>query len=264
MIMHSSWFRRPVYKKINLAGLIMAVSGLFFLSLTPLWWLIPVCVFILWLLFSALASYFINSGVYVSTICKIITNEKLACLTFDDGPCETTPALLSMLKEHNAKATFFITGSKVEGNEKILGRIVSEGHETGNHSYSHKKWFPLMRVRKIRDEIKTTQLVISKATGYAPIYFRPPYGVTNPLIARALTSFGLITIGWSIRSMDTMDKSASDIVKKITKNIHPGSIVLLHDTSNHVRTVLEQVLVYCKSENYKFVTISELLETEND
>jgi peptidoglycan/xylan/chitin deacetylase (PgdA/CDA1 family) len=117
-----------------------------------------------------------------------------------------------------------------------------------------------MSPKKIKDEINKTQEAIQKITGKAPAFFRPPFGVTNPLLARALNSSDLKIIGWSIRSMDTTYRSQDRIINNILDRIHPGDIILLHDTSKHIINVLEKVLVYCRKENYKPVTISELIK----
>jgi peptidoglycan-N-acetylglucosamine deacetylase len=258
--MHSSWFRKPIYKKVNLLSLLIVIISIGIIPFAQFGWIILFSVSLLWIVFSSLSVYYISSGVYVSTICSVPVKEKVACLTFDDGPCDTTDVLLKLLMDHNAKATFFITGAKIEGMEDTLRKITREGHELGNHSYNHKSWFPLMSVRKLKAEIDSTQKAIKKITGREPVYFRPPFGVTNPLIARALQSFKLITIGWTIRSMDTTNRLSSIIITKIIKQLFPGSIVLLHDTSRNIQPILKEVLVYCKREKYKLVTISELLK----
>lgn len=262
MIMRSSWFQKPVYKKVNLIALIIAISGGVMIFSTAAGWCIIASVIILWLVFSALASYNISSGVYVSTICSVPVKEKLLCLTFDDGPCETTELLLKLLKNHNAKATFFITGENIQGRETIIRKIYEYGHEIGNHTYTHKAWFPLMSVKKIKTEIRKTQEVIKKITGKKPVCFRPPFGVSNPLIAKALRSFELKTIGWSVRSMDTTKRKPEKIINTILSQIQAGDIVLLHDTSNHIGLVLEHVLVYCKQKKFKLISISELIKNK--
>ncbi len=264
MIMRSSWFQKPIYKSLDLITMLVVISGAILICFTPAGWYILLPVVLFWIVFSALASYNISSGVYVSAVCSMPVKEKVVCLTFDDGPCETTEVLLELLKSHKAKATFFMTGSKALEMEPIVKIINQSGHEIGNHSYHHKSWFPLMTVKKIKREIGNTQEVIQKFTGKSPVYFRPPFGVTNPLIAKALKSFDLITIGWSIRSMDTTKRKPEIIIKKILNQIRPGDIVLLHDTSEHIRFILEQVLVYCSQKNYRPVTISELIKSKND
>jgi peptidoglycan/xylan/chitin deacetylase (PgdA/CDA1 family) len=262
--MHSSWFRKPIYKRLNLLSFLIVVISIGTIPFAQFGWIILISVLVFWTVFSAISSYYIFSGVYVSAICSFPVKEKVVCLTFDDGPCENTDLVLQLLENHNAKATFFITGNKVTGMENTLGKISRKGHEMGNHSYTHKHWFPLMRVKKIKAEIEDTQKIIRKITGREPVYFRPPFGVTNPLIAKALKSFQLITIGWSIRSMDTTNRPSSKIVSKIIRQIKPGSIILLHDTSGNIHSILKEVLVYCRQENYKLVTISELLKLGNE
>lgn len=262
MSMHSSLFRKPVYKKVNFITLLIAVSCVILIFFSLAGWYILASVIILWTAFSAWASYNISSGVYISALCRLPVKEKLLCITFDDGPCGNTEAILKILEKHNAKATFFISGSKVQGRETIISQLNKNGHEIGNHSYSHKAYFPLMKPAKIKTEIRKTQEIIQNITGKAPIYFRPPYGVSNPLIAKALKSFDLKTIGWSIRSMDTTNRKPEKIINKIINKIQSGDIILLHDTSKHIRPILEQLLVYCKQNQYRLVNINELIKNK--
>lgn len=260
MIMRSSWFRKPVYKKVNLIFLLVIAAGVSLIFFTPAGWYVLATSIVIWIIFSFLASYNICSGIFISAICSVPVKENFISITFDDGPCKTTETLLRLLRKYDAKATFFIPGCNISGREDIVCKMYSDGHETGNHSFSHKSWFPLMSPKKIKDEINKTQEAIQKITGKAPAFFRPPFGVTNPLLARALNSSDLKIIGWSIRSMDTTYRSQDRIINNILDRIHPGDIILLHDTSKHIINVLEKVLVYCRKENYKPVTISELIK----
>ncbi|MGD2034146.1 MAG: polysaccharide deacetylase family protein [Bacteroidales bacterium] len=257
--MHSSWFRKPVYKTVNRITLILVVLAACMTIFTHMGWYAAGVLIILWLIFSALASYTISSGVYISAVCSVPVKDKLVCLTFDDGPCEATGKVLELLEDSRAKATFFIIGKKIRRFKNLIKKMVSSGHEIGNHSYSHSNLFPLMRVNKIKREIIRTQETIRKITQQEPVCFRPPFGVTNPLIARALATFNLTTIGWSIRSMDTTKRKPERIIHTVTDRIGPGDIVLLHDSSENILPVLKEVLVYCNQKHYKLVTISELL-----
>jgi len=125
-------------------------------------------------------------------------------LSFDDGPNEQfTPKILEILKRNNVTATFFCIGQKIEKNPEILNQIIKDGHIVGNHSYSHSFWFDFFPPIKIAREIKRTDQLIIKLTGKNPVLFRPPYGVTNPFLCKALKKTGHKSVSWSLRSFDT-------------------------------------------------------------
>lgn len=183
-------------------------------------------------------------------------------ITFDDGPCSQTLEILQLLKDHNAKGSFFVTGKLAAGNPDIILQITQQGHILGNHSYNHKPWFPVLPVDSIKEEISKTQKVLKDITGSEPKYFRPPYGVTNPLLAKALSGFALTTAGWSVRSLDTVKKNSKKISARIIRKIKPGSIILLHDTSAQCIPVLKQLLVYCARNKIQPVTLDELINVK--
>jgi peptidoglycan/xylan/chitin deacetylase (PgdA/CDA1 family) len=184
--------------------------------------------------------------------------DKIA-ITFDDGPHKkNTPKLLDLLKKHKAKASFFLIGSNISENKKIAEKIFADGHLIGNHSYFHSKLFPLKLPNRIRKELEKAQEEIRKTTFQENQYFRPPYGVTNPFVAKGILRFNFKVIGWSIRSFDTTNKSKESILKRITKNLKGGDIILLHDRTVHVCWLTEGILKYLKKNKLKAVTVDEL------
>jgi peptidoglycan-N-acetylglucosamine deacetylase len=188
----------------------------------------------------------------------LIKDKKIA-LTFDDGPNPITPQILSLLQKYNAKATFFCIGKNIEKHPEIVKQTVNEGHLIGNHSFSHSPFFDFYSKEQIIQELGDTDVIIQKTIGKRPILFRPPYGVTNPSIRRALEVTQHHVMGWNIRSMDGMIKNEKIIYKRIIKRIAPGSIVLLHDTSLNTVHVLEQLLLFLQLNNYTVVPLEELL-----
>ena len=188
-----------------------------------------------------------------------LEKEKKIALTFDDGPHPITPQILMLLKKYNAKATFFCIGKNVEKHPEILKQIIDDGHSIGNHSYSHSHFFDFFRKDRIVEEINQTNTIIEKFTGKKILFFRPPYGVTNPSIKRALEITKHKVIGWNIRSMDGLIKNEKINYNRIAKRVAPGSIVLLHDTSSNSVSVLEQLLLFLQSNNYKVISVEELL-----
>ena len=198
------------------------------------------------------ASYSIRSQVYVKALCRVKTTEKVVYLTFDDGPnAEQTPRVLDVLKRNNAKATFFCIGSRIAGNEQILKRIIGEGHTIGNHSFSHTNSFPLFSRRRMIADIEQCQKSIENAIGTTPTLFRPPFGVTNPTVGKAVKTLNLKTIGWTIRTYDTNRCSDAKIVRRISRQLRPGAIILLHDTLPQSAERLQVVIDVVRENGYE-------------
>ena len=153
-------------------------------------------------------------------------------LTFDDGPnVEYTNKVLDILAKKNVKATFFIIGKNIKGNETILKRIDSEGHIIGNHSVNHSYWINSLPSKMIAKEIEENQDLIENVIGKRPRYYRTPFGLTSPNVARAIKKTKMISIGWDFRTFDTMAKDKNKLLEKLKKNAKSSSIMLLHDSN---------------------------------
>ena len=219
-----------------------------------------VLVLCIWFLIVFIGSSFIASNYHVKTYCSNPSiSEKKIAITFDDGPHEITLSVLEVLKKYNVKATFFCIGKNIELHPKILKRTINEGHAIGNHSYSHAPFFDFYNKDQVIAEIEKTDILIESVLGTKTTLFRPPYGVTNPSIRRALAVTKHKTIGWNIRSLDGIIKNEKFLISRIIKSIKPGGIVLLHDTSMETVNVLEQVLYFLEKNNYSVVPLEELL-----
>lgn len=213
-----------------------------------------------WFLIVFIGSSFIGSNYHVKTHCSnALMVEKKIALTFDDGPNKITPDVLKVLQKYNAKATFFCIGKNIKTHPTIFKEVINQGHTIGNHTYNHAPFFDFYNKKKVLIEIEKTDSLIASHLGRKTTLFRPPYGVTNPSIRRALSVTNHKTIGWNIRSLDGIIKSESFIVNRIIKRIKPGGIVLLHDTSMVTVQVLEQLLVFLENNNYSVVPLEELL-----
>ena len=186
---------------------------------------VTVSAFLFW------ASYRIDSGIYLKALCRIDTEKPQVVLTFDDGPDPVqTPKVLDVLKSAQTPAIFFLVGNRASLYPDLVRRIVSEGHKIGIHSYQHQGTFPLSRATAIHEDLQQCMAVLEQITGERPTLFRPPFGVTNPPIARAVKSLGLRTIGWSVRSYDTCAATPrADVVSRIMRQVSPGDVILLHD-----------------------------------
>lgn len=214
----------------------------------------------LWFLIVFWGSSFIASNYHVKTFCgnSLETDKKIA-LTFDDGPNEITLLVLDVLKKYNVKAAFFCIGKNIENHPEILKRTIEEGHIVGNHTYNHTPFFDFYGKNKVIVELQQTDDLIESVLGKKPRLFRPPYGVTNPSIRRALAVTKHKTIGWNIRSLDGIIKKEEFLLNRIIKKIKPGGIVLLHDTSIATVNVLEELLSFLQKNNYSVVSLEELL-----
>jgi peptidoglycan-N-acetylglucosamine deacetylase len=176
-------------------------------------------------------------------------------LTFDDGPSErVTPQVLDTLARHQVKATFFVVGRQVPGRESILRRIHQEGHEVGNHSWSHTD-FTKLSPADIEMEFRLSQAAIARAGVPAPTVFRPPYGAVNPVV---LSHTPLAIIKWNVDPED-WDATAQQVLERVLHQARPGGIVLMHDLDQTTADALEPALLALKP-HYQFVTASQLLD----
>jgi len=189
------------------------------------------------------------------------TKNNWVAITFDDGPHpEFTPQVLKLLQRYNAKATFFCIGKEVAKHPDILKEIIAEGHTLGNHTYTHSKGFGFFSTEKIVGELQRTRETIQQLTGLNINLYRPAFGVTNPNISRAVRLLELQPIGWSIRSLDTTDRSKKSVLHRITRQLKQGDIILLHDTSAKTVEVLEQLLLFLQNNKMRSVTVDQLLD----
>ena len=196
---------------------------------------------------------------------RVDTNEKVVALTFDDAPTEYTEPVLNALQEKRVKATFFAIGSNLEKYPEIGKEIVEQGHEIGNHSYSHQR-FLLMPQSFIDQEIQQTNKLISQ-TGYeGEILFRPPNGKKLIGLPWYLYQHGIKTIMWDVEP-DTYGSSTDSLVNYALENTKPGSIILLHpfcESCDNQREAVSRIIDGLQTKGYRFVTVSELLTHKNN
>jgi peptidoglycan-N-acetylglucosamine deacetylase len=181
-------------------------------------------------------------------------------MTFDDGPNPaTTPRLLDMLKQRNIKATFFMIGQNAERHPDLVRRILAEGHEIGNHSWTHPQLSKLSDER-VTEEITKTQETIKNASGFTPTLLRPPYGAITPRQRAWIENqFGLNIILWSVDPFDWKRPGPSVITQRILSGARPGAIILSHDIHKQTVDAMPATLDALLAKGYKFVTVSQLL-----
>ncbi len=193
------------------------------------------------------------------TYFRIKTSEKVVALTFDDGPVSHTATLLDMLKARKVKATFYVVGNMVRHRPQMLRRMISEGHEIGNHTVTHAILSKHSR-DKVKRELQQAHDQIVAATGVAPKTMRPPGGgITKEQKKWVFAEFGYPTIMWSCDPMDWKKPGVSVVAQRTIQGASPGGILLLHDlhksTVDAVPTILDTLL----GQGYRFVTVSELI-----
>ena len=217
------------------------------------------------ILFSAVivwGSFDIQLGYFVDSFTHKRTKIKEVALTFDDGPTEFTPKFLDLLKENNIQATFFCIGKQIEKYPETFQRIIAEGHSIGNHTYSHSNNTGFLSTSKMVEEIEKCDDAIFKIGIIKTNLYRPPFGITNPNIAKAIKKTNKKSIGWNVRSLDTVIEDEKKIYNKITKNLKKGSIILLHDTSEKTYNVLVELLLFLEREKYSTFTIDPIIKSE--
>lgn len=194
------------------------------------------------------------------------STEKVVALTFDDGSDGTNiDPILNVLSKQNVKATFFLTGSGASNHQQKIKNIANQGHDIGNHSYSHP-YFTKISAAETKDQLQRTENMIREITGQStkPL-FRPPYGDYNSTVLQRVGDAGYThTIMWTIDTIDWTGNSANAIVQRVVTSITPGSIILMHTGAGATGTVsaLPTVITKLKNMGYRFVTVSQLLNLE--
>lgn len=250
----------PIIRIIFILLLLSIGTADYFIGVHGWVYVIPV---ILFLGFIIAGSSVLSLQAFVPSYTHPKVTKKQVAITFDDGPAPQTLEVLEVLKKYQVKATFFCIGRRIETYHHIFERIVEEGHSLGNHSYTHSNLFPFFSTKKITEELKKTAALISEITGHASSLFRPPFGVTNPAIARAVKNTQLLVIGWNLRSMDTTTQNHQKITDRIKARIRPGTVLLLHDDRMNTAIILEDILHYIRSEDYECVDVKSIFELKD-
>lgn len=183
-------------------------------------------------------------------------NGKIIALTFDDGPSNYTNELIEYLNSEGCNATFFILGNKVKTYQDTLIKSLKYGNELGNHSYNHK-WLIKLDEESFKEQIVKTQDIIEQFTGYTPKVLRPTYGSINSSIKN---NTDLDIVLWNVDTMDWKYKSVDTIVKRATKNLKDGNIILMHDTHKRTVEAVKKIVPIIKENGFICVTASEMKE----
>lgn len=187
---------------------------------------------------------------------RLPAGEKYVALTFDDGPkAGTTDRLLDGLKERGATATFFLIGEQIEDNAALVARMAEEGHQIGNHTWSHKR-LEGAPPDEAAHEVERTEAALEALLGGGEYWLRPPYGGVN---AGSEASFGVPMVKWSVDPRDWENRDAGKVTRAILENTEPNSIILLHDIYPTSVEAALRVVDCLQEEGYWFVTVEELL-----
>ncbi len=194
---------------------------------------------------------------------SVSTAAPVLALTFDDGPHAThTPRLLDILRSHQVRATFFVTGQNARRYPAILRRMVAEGHEVANHTLTHGKITKMSR-SEVRNEIVAAHQAVQAATGRPPRVFRPPYGATTPeLNSWIKAEFGMPSILWSVDPEDWKKPGVGVVTSRLVNGASRGGILLLHDIHSPSVDATPGTISQLKAKGYQFVTVSQLISME--
>ena len=191
---------------------------------------------------------------------RVRTTQPYIAMTFDDGPHpQNTPRLLDMLRERNIKATFYVIGKSVNMYPEIVRRMVAEGHEVGNHTWTHRNLTGLSNA-SIRTEMDRTRDVIVSACGVEPLTMRPPYGALRESQRTWIfKEYAYPTIMWDVDPKDWQRPGVSVVTSRILDKTRNGSIVLAHDLHKPTVDAMPGTLDGLLKRGFQFVTVSQLL-----
>ena len=193
------------------------------------------------------------------------TDEKKIALTFDDGPHPLyTPEILEILKKNNVKATFFVVGENADLYPDILRQTAEEGHEIGDHTFSHLQANKTSS-QKLSEDMKKSRECILKICEYNVRLFRPPGGAVNRRLTDITEKMDYKVVLWNIDTKDWTHKSADKICENVLTNVKGGSIILFHDyiyEKSSTAEALINLIPKLKEMGYTFVTVSDLIDSD--
>lgn len=235
--------------RITLFVFIVAAMACLFLHY---YWLFAFVVF-LYVLLLFFAVLIPQLNFFVDSLHRIHSSGNSVVLTFDDGPMPGhTEKVLAVLAEKNAKACFFLIGKNMEQHPELVKQIIAEGHQVGHHSYSHVNTFPMWSTDKVKEDIAKAALILENITSQQNLRFRIPFGLSNPNIAKAIQQCNFQSIGWSLRTYDTMSKSKVQLVHTVLSKVKAGDIILLHDWGTYTVEALPEIIDKVRGKGLEF------------
>ncbi len=247
---------------ISLILLAAVVIAVIVLGRGPvMWWLLGLT-FLGYAVVFGLGVAILSWQFFIPVIYRGRTREKRVSLTFDDGPDPVgTAAVLDVLAHRNVKAAFFCVGRRVAAHPELIRRIVDDGHLVSNHSDRHRWWTNFLWGRRLDDELCGGQDAVYRIIGKRPAFYRPPVGLSNPHLGKALKKNGLICVGWDVRPMDTA-ADVETVKARIMRKVRHGSIIVLHDAGPRPETIgglVEEVISELHERGFTLIGLDELI-----
>ncbi|OEU47766.1 MAG: hypothetical protein BA861_10045 [Desulfobacterales bacterium S3730MH5] len=253
--------RFSVAEMVGFGSYVMSILLLFLdarLSIIPLACFLMLCM---------VAPFLPRFSFFLPVISRGKSGKKAVAITFDDGPDPlSTPELLRLLLEHDAKATFFVTGKRASQYPEVIRKMVSLGHSVGNHTYSHDSLIMFKSSRTLTKEIESTQHVLRRL-GIRTYAFRPPVGITSPRLCPVLQKCGLHNINFSCRAIDGGNRWIDGLSRKVLNRVRPDDIIALHDTMPKDENLLAQwlkeielILSGTEAKGLAILPLSEIIE----
>ncbi len=201
-----------------------------------------------------------SSNKVIEPIKKVDTTQKIIALTFDDGPrTGVTEQFLELLEKENLKVTFFNLGKKIKANPELAKKVIEQGHEIGNHSYTHAKLTDFKDSLKIFSEINMFQKIAKSLLNYIPKLFRAPYLEYDKKVISIISQLNLKLIDAEVFCRDAKPNvDPHIIIQNVLNNVSQGAIILGHERE-HTVEALKTIIPELRKRGYKFVTVSELL-----
>jgi peptidoglycan/xylan/chitin deacetylase (PgdA/CDA1 family) len=198
-----------------------------------------------------------RAGVVV--LCRGNPDVRAVALTFDDGPHpRTCTAILDVLRREGVRATFFPVGFRLQQYPALLDRMVADGHEVANHTWDHPRLNQISPER-VRREVSRVRAFVYQRTGIAPLLIRPPGGDYDARVLEICRDEGCVVCLWTAMAGDWKKMPVNEIVEKVLDQVHPGSIVLMHDDFMQTPQALPRIIEGLRARGYGFVTASEML-----
>lgn len=205
------------------------------------------------------ASVYFNNALRKVPIYYVNTQNQQVAISFDAAwGADKTEKIMSICKEYNVNATFFLVGFWVEDYPEIAKKIAENGFEIGTHSNTHPDMAKIS-AEKQKLELETSLNIIKKNTGVDAKLFRPPFGAYNDSLISTAESLGLTTIQWDVDSLDWKGLSAMEITNRVLNGVRNGSIILCHNNSDHILDALPIMLDRLQKKGYTVSCVGDLI-----
>ncbi len=247
----------------DLTGLLALILAGLLLFLTPGFFPVPL---VLFLILCLIAPFLPRFSFFLPVVSKGNSKKRAVALTFDDGPDPaSTPELLRRLSAHGMKAAFFVVGEEAARHPDLVKAILTQGHEVGNHSLTHDNLVMFKGRRALEREIMATQEILDRF-GIRPLAFRPPVGITYPMLGRVLPQAGMYALNFTCRAVDGGNRWIKGLSKRILGKLQPDAIMALHDVRppdegrlSYWLDEVDRILSGIRAQGFEVVPLSELI-----